>query len=116
MASKLLFYSNIYPSFQDNKYGCMQWSFIFEIDMQLFLLTPFLVILYRKIGIRFFSFGLAILFFLGIYQNYRVAKHYKLSAFVLALNDYYKYSQFQNKPWMKVSVYSLGVLSGVFFE
>ena len=76
MASKLLFYSNIYPSFQDNKYGCMQWSFIYEIDMQLFLLTPFMVILYRKIGIKPFTFLLTVAFFLGIYQNYQIAKQY----------------------------------------
>ena len=75
-----------------------------------------MVILYRKIGIKPFTFLLTVAFFLGIYQNYQIASQYKLSAFVLALNDYNKYSKFQNKPWTKVSVYTLGILSGIFFE
>ena len=75
-----------------------------------------MVILFNKIGLKPFTALLTLIFFLGIYLNFLVAQKYELSAFILALSDYYKYSHFQNKPWMKVSVYSLGLLSGVLFN
>ena len=40
----ILFYSNLYPYFQDDKYGCMQWTWTLECDLQLFLLVPLFVI------------------------------------------------------------------------
>lgn len=116
MASKLLMYSNFYPSFQDDKNDCMAWSWTYEQDMQLFLFTPFFVMLYFKIGRYALYVFLLLLIGLGIFINYRVALSKNLTAGVFSLENYYMYSYYLIKPWCKISVYCFGLMCGMFFR
>ena len=73
MASKLLLVGNLYPFFQDDLNGCMQWTWSVECDMQLFLITPWLVMLYRKIGSKKMYSLMGVFFFIGFIVNYYMA-------------------------------------------
>ena len=82
--------------------------------MQLFLLTPWLVMLYRKIGSTKMYVLMSILFVAGLISNYYFAIKNKLTAGVFSMNNYYQYSYY-NKPWNKISVYCLGIMSSMLY-
>jgi hypothetical protein len=48
--AQVLFVSNIVPYFQAPNYGCFYWSWIVVCDMQLALLIPLYVVIYRRTG------------------------------------------------------------------
>ena len=73
MASKLLLFGNLYPFFQSDLGGCMQWTWSIEVDMQLFLFTPFMVMLYRKIGAKKMYILMTITFLAGLVVIYLMA-------------------------------------------
>jgi len=51
----------------------------------------------------------------GIYVNFYVAKKYNLTAGIFSLENYYLFSMLMNKPYCKLHVYFLGILSSIFF-
>jgi len=51
----------------------------------------------------------------GIFINFFIAKKYKLTAGIFSLENYYLFSMLMNKPYCKLHVYFLGILSSVFF-
>lgn len=116
MVSKFFMFSNIRPLFQSDMDSCMGWSWFYEVDMQLYLFAPFFVILYNKLG-RYVCYVLfTIPLILGIWVNYNTSYEYKLTAGIFSLETcYFMYSYYLNKPWYKISVYMLGILSGMFF-
>ena len=93
----------------------MAWSWTYECDFQLFLMTPFLVILYKKIGRvpSYFLFTAPI--FLGVYINYQSSYAYDLTAGIFSLENFYMFSYYINKPWYKLGVYFVGLLSAMIF-
>ena len=93
----------------------MPWSWTYEQDFQLFLFTPFMVMVYYKIGRLPMYFFLTLMIGLGIYVNYRVALSKTLTAGVFSLENYYMYSYYLIKPWCKISVYTFGIMCGMFF-
>lgn len=109
-------YSNIRPLLQSDMDNCMGWSWFYECEMQLYLFIPFFVILYYKLGrkICYFLFTLPLIF--GIWLNYNTSYKYSLTAGIFSLESgYFMYSYFLNKPWYKISVYMLGIMSAMFF-
>lgn len=116
LASKMLFYSNLYPYYQDDKSGCMQWTWTLEADIQLYLFIPFLVILYQKTSLRFMSIFTTCLMLAGIYVSYYVASYYKLTAGVFSLNNHNMLSMWMMKPYCKIHLFALGILSALYYE
>jgi len=115
MLAKVFFYSNLYPKFQDDKNDCMAWSWTYECDFQLFLLTPFLVIIYNKLG-RYACYILYTLpIGLGVYINYQSSYAHDLTAGIFSLENYYMFAYYINKPWYKIGVYFVGLVSAMFF-
>jgi len=55
------------------------------------------------------------LIILGIVINYFVSKNYKLTAGIFSMENYYLYSMYIAKPWCKLHVFALGILSGTLF-
>ena len=101
--------------FQDDKADCMAWSWFYECELQLFLLTPWLVCLYHKLGrkVCYVLFSLPIL--VGIYINYKSVFYHHLTTGIFSIENYYMYSFYINKPWYKLEVYFFGIISGMFF-
>lgn len=109
-------YSNISPIFQNDMDTCMGWSWFYECDMQLYLFAPFFVILYHKAGRKFCYVFFTLILGAGIGINYHTSYEYKLTAGIFSLETcYFMYSYYLNKPYYKISVYMLGILSGMLF-
>lgn len=84
--------------------------------MQLYLLMPFIVILYNKVGLKLMTSIMSVALVGGIILNFFIAKHYKIQAGIFTLsNGAYLYSGFLNKPYCKLHVYALGVLSAMLY-
>ena len=58
---------------------------------------------------------LTLILLAGFPVNYYMAKSHEITAGVFSMPDFYLFSTFVNKPWNKLSVYSLGMLSAIFF-
>lgn len=116
MLSKFLMYSNIRPLFQSDMDNCMGWSWFYECEMQLYLFAPLFVILYHKLGRKICYLLFMVPLGFGVWLNYSSSYKYQLTAGIFSLETcYFMYSYYLNKPWYKISVYVLGVLSGMFF-
>jgi peptidoglycan/LPS O-acetylase OafA/YrhL len=94
----------------------MQWTWTLECDLQLFLVIPFLVMIYQKIPLKFFVSLITALMFGGIYTSYWIADHYKLTAGVFSMNNHYMLSMWMMKPYCKIHLFSLGILSAILYE
>jgi len=53
-------------------------------------------------------------FFIGIVVIYKMAILHKLTAGIFTMNNFFQFS-FYNKPWNKVSVYALGIMSAMLY-
>lgn len=115
MLSKLLFFSNFYPSYQSDINACMPWSWSYEQDIQLFLVVPFAVMLYFKVG-RIASYLLwTLIMSLSIFLVFKISFHYSFTAGVFSIENAKAFSYFYVKPWCRLPNFSLGVLSAMFF-
>ena len=94
----------------------MQWTWTLECDLQLYLLIPFLVILYQKISLKVFVFFMSAFLFGGIYISYFVAAHYQLTAGIFSMNNHYMLSMWMMKPYCKLHLFFLGILSAILYE
>ena len=92
----------------------MQYTWTIECEFQLFILIPFFVIFYNRFPKIFITFSFLALIS-GVIINYFIAKNYNLTAGIFSLDNYYLFSMFMNKPYCKIHVYFLGILSSVFF-
>ena len=115
LVSKLLFYSNLWPLYQDDKSGCMQYTWCLECDLQLYLMIPFLVVLFQKVGPKIFSAILVLMMLGGAFTSFYIAYHYQLTAGVFSLNNHNMLSMWMMKPWCKLHLFSLGILSAVIY-
>ena len=91
----------------------MQWTWCLECDIQLFLLIPIYVLVYQKFGATAGKVLSLTTFIAGIIISQRVASHYKITAGIFTMENENLYSMFMNKPYCKLSVYSLGILSAM---
>jgi len=93
----------------------MAWSWYYECECQLFLMVPFLVILYHKLGRRVCYVLYSVPIGLGIWINYKSSYAHDLTAGIFSLENFYMYSFYINKPWYKLGCYFVGILSAMFF-
>lgn len=116
LVSKFLMFSNIRPLMQSDMDNCMGWSWFYECEMQLYLFAPIFVVLYHKLGRKICYLLFSVPLGLGIWVNYSSSYKYQLTAGIFSMQTcYFMYSYYLNKPWYKVSVYMLGIISGMFF-
>mmetsp|Transcript_40924 Transcript_40924/g.46998 ORF Transcript_40924/g.46998 Transcript_40924/m.46998 type:complete len:700 (-) Transcript_40924:62-2161(-) len=112
--STLLYFNNFYPFFVEGLNGCFYWPFVIVCDLQLYLLLPVWVLVYKMNKLAFhalmtvLSIGGAILLFFVFYNN-------KLSVGVLTLENYYLYAYNFNKPYGKLPSVALGCWIAVFY-
>jgi len=116
LASKMLFYSNLYPFYQDDKSGCMQYTWTLECDLQLYLLIPFLVMIYQKTSLKFFVFLNTTFLLIGVYTSKYIAAYYELTAGVFSMNNHNMLSMWMMKPYCKLHLFFLGILSAILYE
>ena len=115
MISKILFYSNLYPYYQDDKYGCMNWTWTFECEIQLFLFMPFIVIAFHKWP-KFATFMIFCLMIFGIFLVKGIVEYYQLQVGIFTLNNgAFMFAFFLQKPWMKIHMWTMGILSAMMY-
>jgi len=108
--AQFLMIGNLVPYFSELNGGCNYSSWIFYCDMQLYLVIPLYVIVYKrspKIGVflQFFMIltNSAVLMWMSAEFNFRGSP--------LAPEGYYIFSYIVNKPYMKFQTHSIGVLT-----
>ena len=112
--STMLYLNNLYPWFVEGLNGWFYWPFVVIIDLQLYLLLPVWVMVYRFNKIAFhllmtlILIGGWVILFVIFYEN-------KLSVGVLTLENYYLYSYNFNKPYTKFPSVALGCWFGSFY-
>lgn len=106
--AQVLFISNIYPYFQQPNAGCFFWSWIIETDLQLALIVPLFVIVYKRNAIAGHLFVLfASIIDIGI--CYYTINKYQIKAGVLAEENWYLFAYIFQKPWFKVTSLAIGI-------
>ena len=112
--AQLLMIGNIYPWFQAPNYGCFFWGWTVTTDMQLSLLLPLFVIIYKKrewIGHVFVTIAVCVqLYFIG-----RTCLKYGLRAGPFAEENWYLFAYMFQKPFMKIHVYAMGVTAALIY-
>lgn len=93
----------------------MGWSWFYECEFQLFIMTPWIVILYNKLGrkVCYALFTLPIA--LGVYINYDSSYVHKITVGIFSIENFFMYSYFINKPYYKLHVYFFGIICSMFF-
>lgn len=112
--AQLLFIGNIYPYIQAPNYGCFFWGWTITTDMQLALLLPFFIIVYKKnvwAGHILALFTTAVCC-LGIW--YCCAK-YDLKVGPLAEGNWYLFCILFQKPWFKLHTMMMGIVAAHFY-
>ena len=103
----LLYIQNL---FYGSDYECAGWTWYLANDMQFFILTPFLVIIYCKhklLGIL----SLALLAFTSWMLTIGLFLYYNLSPALLAPTATVTNIQYYVRPYTRINVYLLGILS-----
>eukprot|EP00347_Sterkiella_histriomuscorum_P013100 403366020 len=104
----LLFIGNVYPFFQEATEGCMFWNWFVSCDVQMYLLIPIYVALYKKSRVA--SLTLLLLLTLGCCAFSIVTCFQRsLRAGVFALENYYLFGDLLSKPWGKFATCCTGV-------
>lgn len=112
--ANLLLVGNFIPWDQNAKGGCMPWSWVIAVDFQLYLFIPFYVMAYKKSK----NFGLAIGWFLlvaGTVIICAIVSEFDLTAGAYTLENWYMYAQYLNKPYCKLQVHAIGLLSAILY-
>ena len=104
--SNLLFINNFYPSEYDLQ--CLPWAWYLAVDMQLFIVTLFLLILYlynRKLGVAVTVFltvtGTAITWAIVEWKKITLDHHLNIQQ-----------DEIYVKPYTRMPTYMIGVLAG----
>jgi len=71
--------------------------------------------LYNKLGRKASYVLFTLPVGLGTYINYKSSYAHDLTAGIFSLENFYMFSYYINKPWYKLGVYFVGLLSAIFF-
>ena len=99
--ANLLFIQNFYPWFTMALNGCMNWTQIIASHVQIIAMTPFFVILFKKVKVGFHILSLLIIsasLFAACYTFY----YYNLTVGTLSFEDYYLYAMITEKTYNKM--------------
>ena len=107
--AQVLFVSNLIPFFEAPNYGCFFWSWPVVTDMQLTLLVPLFVIIFKRCG----SKAGHIFVIVCVIENVAVAMYiifkYQVRAGPIAEENWYLFAMLVEKPWVKTGVFAVGV-------
>ena len=112
--AQLLMIGNIVPYFQAPNYGCFFWGWVITTDMQLALLIPFFVVIYKKkawLG-HLVAFIVVSVDTAGIAY---VTEKYQLRAGPLAEENWYLFAYLFQKPFFKFPAMFVGITSAFFY-
>ena len=117
--SNLLFINNFVPDNSDhtNLMSCMAWSWYLAVDMQLFVLTPFVVLPFTFTTASYNKLGwvLAILLLIASsIANFVQSLDNNFDAGAATSNPLY-FSANYVKPWMRCQPYIVGILTSVLY-
>jgi peptidoglycan/LPS O-acetylase OafA/YrhL len=105
--SNLLFLNNWFPAHQDQTQGCFFWNLNICNDLQLFLLTPFLYMIYRKSRWAALIIADLVIAF-GVYINYQQTYEHNLMVGGISLNNYDLVTYTSSKPYMVIMMPAFG--------
>ena len=127
--TNLLFINNLYPhqfgAEDPDGLGCMSWSWIFAVDIQLFLLVPLLALLFRRMdpSSKMLPFWLTVsaLTVSSVLAYWFTAWEFSLSAVCETVFQGFEapaavLTRAYNKPWTRAVPYLLGVCLAAFLE
>ena len=109
--TNLIYLSNFLPDWKTN--DCMSVGWYLCNDMQFFIISPFIILIYLKISRALGWIIVLALCVLNITSSALVAHHYNLNPSTLATenaddyNDYY-----YRKPYCRIAPYALGIACG----
>jgi len=107
--AQLLFVGNLY-GYQDPSYGCFYWSWGVQCELQLYLLVPFLVMVYTVLGTKPGHFTMFIIAFaVAPAISISLVKEYNLRAGYFAIENYDLMDKIFTKPWTKLGSTASGV-------
>ncbi|CDW76528.1 UNKNOWN [Stylonychia lemnae] len=112
--TQLLFIGNYYPFYGEATMGCMYWSWFIQGDVQMFVLIPVYLAIYRKskkVSIIFMSLLMMMSVGICMQQTYE----YNLKAGSFALENFHLFSTLFNKPYVKFPFHCSGVMFGIFY-
>ena len=110
----LLMIGNIVPYFQAPNYGCFFWGWVITTDLQLSILIPFFVIIYKKRA----WVGHLVAFIAIVADNLGVAyvtNKYQLRAGPLAVENWYLFAYLFQKPFFKITAMFVGIIAAFFY-
>ena len=93
----------------------MNWTWFIDIDIQLFILIPVFVIIYKKVKVLGIIIPI-VLVLLSIVYIMHIVMINEFRAGILALENYDIYSELITKPQTRIGSYCIGVLFGFFYE
>jgi hypothetical protein len=92
----------------------MPWSWVISVDFQLYVFIPFYVILFKKSRIA----GLTLAWLMIVTGSViigLIASHYNFTAGIYTVENYELYAQIIIKPYCKLQVHGLGILSAILY-
>eukprot|EP00347_Sterkiella_histriomuscorum_P012674 403367660 len=113
--TKILLIGNLHPFKTDIVYGCFNWTWFLECDIQLYFLIPIQVLIYKR------SWKISILFnfmLVGLNMIFVALStvHYGFHANILTIGNADVYSYFITKPYYRVTPHCFGVCLGFIYE
>ncbi|CDW89299.1 UNKNOWN [Stylonychia lemnae] len=112
--TNVILISNFIPWDQDNKGGCMPWSWSICVDFQLYIFIPLYVYAFKQsrlagliIGWAYVAAGMFVVGFLAHTKSY--------TANVYTLENYDMYQLLTTKPWSKFHLHGLGILCAILY-
>ena len=112
MVAHLLYIQN----FKEIAEGCLIWSWYLANDMQFFLITPWLVIFYKKLPKQCIVAIIAIIICSIGVQSY-VVYHYDLSVSYFYKSKGEFFEDYYVKPYNRINAYLLGIIiAWMYFE
>ena len=106
--TNILYLINFIPNWTGN--GCLGIAWYISVDMQLFIISPFIILIYTKISKRIAWITLLFICLFSIIISFNIAMTYDLNAVMSAVTNGNKYySHYYNKPYTRLPPYFLGL-------
>ncbi|CAG9332897.1 unnamed protein product [Blepharisma stoltei] len=110
--TNILYLNNFIP--KGNGSGCFTTSWYLANDMQFFIITPPILYIYHRLN-KVAAWGISVaLIFESMLSSGLIVNHYGLNAVTQSLNNTeYYFDKYYNKPYCRIGVYFVGVLTGI---
>jgi peptidoglycan/LPS O-acetylase OafA/YrhL len=110
--SNLLYVNNFVPHWKTS--SCLGQSWYLANDMQFFMISPVILIIYMKIN-KLLSWGIIVgLNILGIITSAVIAHHFNLNPVIFSADNKLNYfNYYYTKPYCRVPPYAIGLACGM---